>query len=299
MKTETDLLQDEAFEMTYQIVIGDMSVEMLLNKKPTASLLYNPFDLTNKDFLILLDDLLEYYIGTEEYLKCAKLRDIKSAKDSHNGIINDIALDEYEEDYETHRHNMSDEVDFYPDYEPKDPSPLGKIIDSIRNIDPQIFSKGFKNFIKNESINDITDAEMWAIMHKEDKNIFKDSFADFYKWVSMLTEELRDEYIGRLLDDKPLIPVDNNTEGMTEEYLQGDETDFIYDDEEELDYVNNVVISFLDRYTIMSHTNLAKLKEIKSSLIMNGILDVETRKKGEVYSLVYKSSQKPQPPHLN
>ena len=95
MKTEDYLLQDEAFEMTYQIVIGDMSVEMLLNKKPTASLLYNPFDLTNKDFLILLDDLLEYYIGIEEYLKCAKLRDIKSAKDSHNDIISDIALEEY------------------------------------------------------------------------------------------------------------------------------------------------------------------------------------------------------------
>ena len=71
------------------------------------------------------------------------------------------------------------------------------------------------------------------------------------------------------------------------------------EESKELDYVNNVVISFLDRYTIMSHTNLTKLKEIKSSLIMNGILDVETRKKGEVYSLVYRSSQKPQPPHLN
>ena len=84
---------------------------------------------------------------------------------------------------------------------------------------------------------------------------------------------------------------------MKEEYEE-DETDFV-DDEDEVDYVNNVVISFLDRYTIMSHTNLTKLKEIKSSLIMNGILDGETRKKGEVYSLVYKSSQKPQPPHLN
>jgi hypothetical protein len=297
MKTETDLLKDEAFEMTYQIVIGDMSVEMLLNKKPTASLLYNPFDLTNKDFLILLDDLLEYYIDIEEYLKCAKLRDIKSAKDSHSDIIKDIVLEEYEEDYESLSRNASNVTDFYPEYETQDPSPLGKIIDSIKNIDPKIFSKGFKNFIKSESIDDITDAEMWAIMHSEDKSIFKDSFADFYKWVSTLTEELRDGYIDRLLDDKPLIPVDNIIDKMKEEYEE-DETDFV-DDEDEVDYVNNVVISFLDRYTIMSHTNLTKLKEIKSSLIMNGILDVETRKKGEVYSLVYKSSQKPQPPHLN
>ena len=297
MEAKVKLIQDEAFETTYQIVIGDMSVEMLLNKKPTANLLYNPFDLTNKDFLILLDDLLYYYIDIEEYLKCAKLRDIKAAKDSHDDIINDIALDTYEEDYETFPQNANDVTDFYPEYEPKDPSPLGKIIDSIKNIDPKIFSKGFKNFIKSESIDDITDAEMWAIMHSDDKSIFKDSFADFYKWVSALTEELRDGYIDRLLDDKPLIPVDNIADKMKEEYLQ-DDIDFT-DDEENIDYVNNVVISFLDRYTIMSHTNLAKLKEIKGSLIMHGILDIEMRKKGEVHSLVYKSSQKPQPPNLN
>ena len=259
---------------------------MLLNRKPTTNLLYNPFDLTNKAFLLLLDDLIEHYIDTEEYLKCAKLRDIKAAKDSHDDIINDIILDVYEED-----------VEFYPEYEPQDPSPLGKIIDSIKNIDPKLFSKGFKNFIKSESIDDITDAEMWAIMNSEDKSIFKNSFADFYKWVSMLSEEIRDVYIDRLLDDKPLIPVDNISEKMKEEYLE-DDIEFT-DDKENIDYVNNVVISFLDKYTIMSHTNLEKLKEIKGSLIMHGILDIEMRKKGDVHSLVYKSSQKPHPPNLN
>tara|TARA_R110001606_G_scaffold116184_1_gene244895 strand:- start:22 stop:882 length:861 start_codon:yes stop_codon:yes gene_type:complete len=286
MESKVKIIEDEVFETTYQIVIGDMSVEMLLNRKPTTNLLYNPFDLTNKAFLLLLDDLIEHYIDTEEYLKCAKLRDIKAAKDSHDDIINDIILDVYEED-----------VEFYPEYEPQDPSPLGKIIDSIKNIDPKLFSKGFKNFIKSESIDDITDAEMWAIMNSEDKSIFKNSFADFYKWVSMLSEEIRDVYIDRLLDDKPLIPVDNISEKMKEEYLE-DDIEFT-DDKENIDYVNNVVISFLDKYTIMSHTNLEKLKEIKGSLIMHGILDIEMRKKGDVHSLVYKSSQKPHPPNLN
>ena len=118
MESKVKIIEDEVFETTYQIVIGDMSVEMLLNRKPTTNLLYNPFDLTNKAFLLLLDDLIEHYIDTEEYLKCAKLRDIKAAKDSHDDIINDIILDVYEED-----------VEFYPEYEPQDPSPLGKIID--------------------------------------------------------------------------------------------------------------------------------------------------------------------------
>jgi hypothetical protein len=280
-------IEEEVFETTYQIVIGDMSVEMLLNKKPTANLLYNPFELTNKGFILLLDDLIEHYIDIEEYLKCAVLRDIRSDKGSHENIINDIILDVYEEE----------DIEFHPDYEREDPSPLGKIIESIKHVDPKIFSKGFKNFIKSESIDDITDAEMWAIMNSEDKSIFKDSFADFYKWVSILSEEIRDVYIDRLLDDKPLIPADNITDKMKEEYLE-DDIDFT-EDMENIDYVNNVVISFLDKYTIMSHTDLAKLKEIRTSLIMHGILDIELRKKGDVHSLVYCSSQKPQRPNLN
>ena len=92
MESKVKIIEDEVFETTYQIVIGDMSVEMLLNRKPTTNLLYNPFDLTNKAFLLLLDDLIEHYIDTEEYLKCAKLRDIKAAKDSHDDIINAIQL---------------------------------------------------------------------------------------------------------------------------------------------------------------------------------------------------------------
>jgi len=284
MKADLNI-EDEIFETTYQIVIGDMSVEMLLNKKPTTKLLYNPFDLTHKEFLHLIDNLIDHYIYKEEYLKCAKLRDIKADDDGRDNIINDIILDTYEEDYE-----------FQPETEPEI-SPLGTLIDTMKNINPKLFSDGFKNYIKSESIDDITDAEMWAIMSAEDKGIFKDSFADFYKWVSGLSEPIRDVYIDRLLDDKSLIPEDNIADKMKEEYLD-DDIDFT-EDGEEVDYVNNVVISFLDKYTVMSHTNLIKLKEIKASLIMHGILDIELRKKGEVHSLVYKSSQKPHPPNLN
>ena len=284
MKADLNI-EDEIFETTYQIVIGDMSVEILLNKKPTTHLLYNPFELTYKDFLLLIDNLIEHYIYKEEYLKCANLRDIKAAEGDHDNILNDIVLDAYEEDYE-----------FYPDTDPEI-SPLGTLIDTMKNINPRIFTDGFKNYIKSESIDDITDAEMWAIMSAEDKGIFKDSFADFFKWVDGLSEPIRDVYIDRLLDDKPLIPEDNIKDKMKEEYID-DDIEFT-DEQDNIDYVNNVVISFMDKYTIMSHTNLVKLKEIRASLIMHGILDVEFRKKGDVHSIVYRSSQKPQKPNLN
>jgi len=286
MKTRTDIVEDEVFETTYQIVVGDMSIEMLVNTHPTVNLLYDPFELSNRDFIFLLDKLINHYIDKEEYLKCAKLRDIRAARDSHEKILKEIVLDVLDE-----------ELDFYPGPEPIEPSPLGKLIDTIKNMDANTFTDGLKNFIKKESLDNITDAEMWSIMSNTDKNIFKDSFADFYKWVSTLTEPIRDEYINRLLDDKPLIPSDNIKEKMKEEYLE-DELDFV-DEEEDLDYVNNVVISFLDNYTIMSHTDVMKLKEIRTSLIIHGIFDIELRQKGDVYSLVYSSTQKPTKPNWN
>lgn len=289
-------MEDEVFDTTYQIVVGDMSVEMFVNEHPTINLLYDPFELSNKDFIFLLDQLIEYYIYKEEYLKCAKLRDIKDARDSHDKILKEIVLDV-----------LDDELEFYPGPKVEEITAMGKLIDTIKNIDPNTFTDGLKNMIKKEPSDSVTDAEMWSIMSSDDKKIFKDSFADFYKWVKGLPEPIRGEYIDRLLDDKPLIPYDNIKEKledrwfwesrMKEEYLE-DEIDFI-GEEEGVDYMNNVVISFLDKYTIMSHTDLTKLKEIRTSLIMHGILDIELRKKGNVHSLIYNSSQKPQRPNWN
>ena len=49
----------------------------------------------------------------------------------------------------------------------------------------------------------------------------------------------------------------------------------------------------------MSHTNLDKLLSIKSRLIEYGILSIELRKKGDIHSLVYHSSQVPRKPSSN
>ena len=279
---------NEAFETTYQLIIGDMSIEMLVKKEPAVSLLYDPFELSKVDFIAVVEWLIEYYIEQEEYLRCAKLRDILSDSSSHDTILNEIVLDD-----------SDDEIEFHPGPDKRDDKTrvLDTLIDTLKNMDQNIFANGFKDFIKNEPLNDITDSEMWSIMSEEDKDIFKGSFAEFYAWVSTLQGSIRDGYITRLLDDEPLIPIDLSDVEMQEEYFS-DDMDF-EDEEEDLDYINNVVVSFLDGYTIMSHANKEKLLSIKSDLIKHGVLCVELREKDKIYSLVYHSSEKPSKPNLN
>ena len=286
---------NSAFETTYQIIIGDMSIEMLVKKEPSVNLLYDPFELSKVDFIAVVEWLLEHYIDTEQYLRCAKLRDILEDKDSHDTILQEIVLSD-----------LDDEIEFYPgpdlgltstEKDTKD-RVLDSLIDTLKNMDQNIFANGFKEFIKNEPLNDITDSEMWSIMSKEDKEIFKGSFADFYSWVSTLQGSIRDGYITRLLDNEPLIPIDTSDVEMQEEYFS-DDMDFEEDDDDEYDYVANVVVSFLDGYTIMSHANMKKLMTIKSDLIRHGVLCIDVREKDNIYSLVYHSSQKPSKPFLN
>ena len=288
---------NSAFETTYQIIIGDMSIEMLVKKEASVNLLYDPFELSKVDFVAVVKWLLEHYIEEEEYLRCAKLRDILIDKDSHDDILKEIVLDENDQELEFYAGDTPIASDELPT-STKD-RVLDALIDTLKNMDQNIFASGFKDFIKNAPLNDITDSEMWSIMTKEDKAIFKDKFADFYKWVSTLQSSIRDGYILRLLDDEPLIPEDLSDIEMQEEYFS-DDMDFEDEDElDEIDYVNNVVVSFLDGYTIMSHTNKKKLMSIKSDLIFHGIFCIDVRQKDNVYSLVYDSTQKPSKPFLN
>ena len=284
----------KAFETTYLIIIGELSVEMLVKKQPTVSLLYDPFELSKTDFVAVCNWLIEHYIELEEYLKCAKLRDIIADEPSHDKILEEIILDENDE-----------EMEFYPGEEPIAEVPelpkdrvLDNLIDTLKNLDQNMFAKGFRDFIKDEPLDDVTDSEMWSIMTKEDKDIFKGKYSEFYRWVSTLQSTIRDGYISRLLDDEPLIPEDLSDVEMQEEHYI-DNMDLDTDDTEELDYVNNVVVSFLDGYTIMSHTNKEKLMDIRSNLIHHGILCIDVRQKDKVYSLVYDSTQKPRKPFLN
>jgi hypothetical protein len=97
MESKKEIEMDNAFETTYQIVTGDMSIEMLVGREASINLLYDPFQLSKKGFVDVIEWLMEYYIEQEEYMRCAKLRDILADKKSHASIIDEIVLDELDD----------------------------------------------------------------------------------------------------------------------------------------------------------------------------------------------------------
>jgi hypothetical protein len=158
------------------------------------------------------------------------------------------------------------------------------MIQKLREMGKQRLEDRFRDMLKEAKKADITDPEVWTLLSSHDREIFG-GYSKFAKWISSLTDIIREEYIGRLLEDKPLIP-------------EGDELDSIFSDIDYLDnnkfdYVNNVVISYLEDKTIISHSNMDKITEIRDVLVENGIRDIETRTKDHgqgytVYSLVYR-----------
>jgi hypothetical protein len=163
-------------------------------------------------------------------------------------------------------------------------NPIDYMIQKLREMGKQRLEDRFRDMLKEAKKADITDPEVWTLMSVYDREIFG-GYSKFAKWISSLTDIIREEYIGRLLEDKPLIP-------------EGDELDSIFSDIDYLDnnkfdYVNNVVISYLEDKTIISHSNMDKITEIRDVLVENGIRDIETRTKDHgqgytVYSLVYR-----------
>ena len=84
---------------------------------------------------------------------------------------------------------------------------LSKLVHQ-RHQDDSIYENELQRELQRIESGKLTDAEMWSIMSNTEKNIFKDSFAYFYKWVSTLTEPIRDEFINRLWEVKPFLPSD-------------------------------------------------------------------------------------------
>lgn len=263
----------DAHETTSMIVLGDMSVEMMLNNNPAIELLYDPFSLSKKEFVVLCKKLMQYHIGTEEYMKCAELRDIIKDKINHQSLIDEITISE-ESVYNDGQVN-----------------PMNMLIDSLKGMTRDNISEGLIELIKRDNLDNITDMEVWSILTTPDRAIFGNSYSKFFKWISSLDENIRDTYIDRLLDNKPLIPSNEDLKKWSESRHLEEV------DEDEVDYEHNIVISFLDGNTIMSHTNLDKIKDIRNLLDDHGIKSIEMREKeikgGTLYSLVFPSKRRP------
>ena len=72
-KYDTEIL-DEAMNNAYDLVTGKLTFEGLLNIKEEVSL---PFNI-EKDDEVDYDAMIEYFIETEEYEKCAVLTKLKN-----------------------------------------------------------------------------------------------------------------------------------------------------------------------------------------------------------------------------
>lgn len=265
----------DAFNLTYKMFVGKLSIKDVLSRYNHIQLMYDPYEFDSEEFIAILDDMLDHYIDLEEYEKCAKIRDVISDKNTHKKIMKKLILDPNDDEISkippsTSRSDASNPIDY--------------MIQKLREMGKQRLEDRFRDMLKEAKKADITDPEVWTLMSVYDREIFG-GYSKFAKWISSLTDIIREEYIGRLLEDKPLIP-------------EGDELDSIFSDIDYLDnnkfdYVNNVVISYLEDKTIISHSNMDKITEIRDVLVENGIRDIETRTKDHgqgytVYSLVYR-----------
>jgi len=271
-----DVAMSKAYNLTYKMFTGKLSITDVLSRYKNVELLYDPYEFSSDEFVDILEEMLDYYIEIEYYERCAKLRDIINDKKSHDDKLKNLTLDSKEKFF-------SKQADLWdPSKTTKKSNAVDYLIAKLRDMGRERLESRFRDMLREAKKDDITDPEIWTLLSVKDRDIFDNDYSKFAKWVGGLTTTIRDEYIERLLENKPLIP-------------EGEELDdffFSLDTIDKIDYTNNVVISYLDNMTIISHSNLERINEIRETLKSNGITDIETRIKdhGEgynVYSLVY------------
>tara|TARA_R110000744_G_scaffold57099_6_gene120212 strand:- start:2199 stop:2456 length:258 start_codon:yes stop_codon:yes gene_type:complete len=84
MKLKDIDLLDLAMNNAYNILIGDKSMEEVINQDSEIILLPDP-EITDEE---LSEDLIEYFISTEEYEKCSEIRDMIKFRKMVDNIIN-------------------------------------------------------------------------------------------------------------------------------------------------------------------------------------------------------------------
>ena len=68
----------------YAMLIGNKSIDDILDQEDEMVLIPDP-EITDEE---LSEDLIEYFITTEEYEKCAKIKDLMTFRKIINKIIN-------------------------------------------------------------------------------------------------------------------------------------------------------------------------------------------------------------------
>jgi len=84
MKLSDDEMVDLAMNNAYAMLVGSKSIDELLDEDKEMVLVPDP-DITDEE---LSEDLIEYFITTEEYEKCAKIKDLMSFRRMIDNILN-------------------------------------------------------------------------------------------------------------------------------------------------------------------------------------------------------------------
>ena len=84
MKLSDDEMVDLAMNNAYAMLVGNKSIDELLDADEEMVLVPDP-EITDEE---LSEDLIEYFITTEEYEKCAKIKDLMTFRKMIDKILN-------------------------------------------------------------------------------------------------------------------------------------------------------------------------------------------------------------------
>tara|TARA_B100000674_G_scaffold117577_1_gene88795 strand:+ start:653 stop:925 length:273 start_codon:yes stop_codon:yes gene_type:complete len=85
MKLSDEEMVDLAMNNAYAMLVGNKSIDDLLDDDNKEMILVPDPDITDEE---LSEDLIEYFITTEEYEKCAKIKDLMSFRKMIDSILN-------------------------------------------------------------------------------------------------------------------------------------------------------------------------------------------------------------------
>ena len=85
MKLNDDELVDLAMNNAYAMLVGNKSIDDLLDEEHEEMVLVPDPEITDEE---LSEDLIEYFITTEEYEKCSKIKDLMTFRKIINKLIN-------------------------------------------------------------------------------------------------------------------------------------------------------------------------------------------------------------------
>ena len=281
---------DIAFDTTYKIVTGIVKISSL-NILKDVYMLYDPTKLDIEELVDILLDMIDYYVETEEYEKCQKLKNILES--DLQALIPKITMSEQDIINKRKKEGMDAMIEMIKSFS-KDK--LNKKVNWDKAGWDDLIKKDSE--IKKGEQPTFTDDELWSILSLEDKKIFNKDEKKFTKWLSGLDNKTRLLYADRLIDGLPLIPkYDENpgtwpTDENSPTFNKSDIFDYEekYEGENDVDY-QNVVVSFVGNLTCISNYSKEKINDIRFQLLKAGVLEIEIRTKDvdgkTLYTIIY------------